>query len=53
MVMKDDTLNKVWLALMLGVLVATSPNWLLSGKHQQSTYDAPWIYPADRPAQAQ
>jgi len=49
--MKDEALNKIWLAVMLGILVATAPNWLLSDKHEHSTYSAPWIYPGDLPAQ--
>jgi len=51
--MNNDALNKIWMAVMLGILVATAPNWLLSDHHQRSSYDAPWIYPADLPSQTQ
>ena len=46
-------LKHVWLGIMLGVLIATAPNWLQSDGHKKSAYDAPWIYPADLPGNAQ
>lgn len=47
--MEKISLKTVWMAVMLGVLISTAPNWLLNGEHHVSNYDAPWIYPGNAP----
>jgi hypothetical protein len=37
----------IWMGVLLGLLIITAPNWLLSGQHHPSSYDAPWVYPGD------
>jgi hypothetical protein len=44
--MAEERVNKVWLAVVFGLLVATSNTWL-APEHHGYTYDAPWNYPAD------
>lgn len=41
--MAEERVNKVWLAVIFGLLVATSNTWLLNPEHH-TTYDAPWNY---------
>lgn len=45
--MKNEPLKSIWLGLMLGLLIATSPTWLSPNYHTQAHYDAPWIYPGN------
>lgn len=40
----NPSLNRIWLAVMVGLLAATSNNWLFAPT-KTSNYDAPWIYP--------
>jgi hypothetical protein len=44
-----DGINKVWLAVVAGLLIATSNTWLFHPQLKQSTYSAPWIYPGHEP----
>jgi hypothetical protein len=46
--MERDGLRPVWIGVLLALLVVTAPNWLFSAE-KKSSYDAPWIYPADMP----
>jgi hypothetical protein len=43
-------INKVWLAVVAGLLIATSNTWLFHPQLKQSTYSAPWVYPGHEPA---
>ncbi|HEY9715616.1 MAG TPA: hypothetical protein V6C72_19235 [Chroococcales cyanobacterium] len=40
---QNGSFRTIWLGLLLGALIATSPTWLANQPH--SNYDAPWIYP--------
>ncbi len=42
------TFRTVWITVMLGVLIATAPNWI--NNPHKANYDAPWVHPslADR-----
>lgn len=42
---EDDTVKRVFLAVIFGLLAATSNSWLYSSQ-SHSNYDAPWVYPA-------
>jgi len=45
--MKKDTGKHITIGLLLGLLVATAPNWLSAkGQEMKSTYDAPWVHPS-------
>ena len=44
--MEEKPINKIWLAVIVGLLIATSNTWA-SGEHKKSNYDAPWIYPGN------
>lgn len=46
--MTDLKLNRVWLAVMVGLLAATSNTWLFHPVQKTANYDAPWIYPSSR-----
>ncbi len=37
------SLKTVWLGVMLGILVATSPQWLNASAMSASRYEAPWM----------
>jgi hypothetical protein len=41
--MDKISLKTLWLSVMLGVLVVTSPTWLNESTHSASHYDAPWM----------
>jgi hypothetical protein len=41
--MDNLSLKTVWLSVMLGVLVATSPTWLNRSAQSANHYDAPWM----------
>lgn len=41
--------NRVWLAVVAGLLIATSNTWLFHPQLKQSTYSAPWVYPGHEP----
>jgi len=43
--MEKISLRTIWMAVMLGLLVSTAPNWMFDPNHHTSNYDAPWIYP--------
>jgi hypothetical protein len=43
--MEKISLKTIWMAVMVGLLIATAPSWMFDPKHQTSNYDAPWIYP--------
>jgi hypothetical protein len=43
--MEKISLKTIWMAVMVGMLIATAPSWMFDPKHQTSNYDAPWIYP--------
>ena len=45
----NEAVNKVWLALVAGLLIATSNTWLFHPQIKQSTYSAPWVYPGHEP----
>lgn len=47
--MDRESLKPVWMGVLLGLLIMTSPNWLFGSEPQHSSYDAPWIYPAQAP----
>jgi hypothetical protein len=49
--MKKEGLKPIWMAVLLGILVATAPNWLFSDQQKKAAYDAPWIYPGNMPSQ--
>ncbi len=38
--MQKEPVKTLWLGVMLGLLLVTSPNWL--NKEASHTYDAPW-----------
>lgn len=42
--MQTIRLKTVWMSILFGVLLATSPNWI--DKQTTSNYEAPWIHPA-------
>ena len=42
--MKSMRLQTVWMSILFGALLATSPHWL--DKQSTSNYEAPWIHPA-------
>ncbi len=44
-----EGINKVWLAVVAGLLIATSNTWLFHPQLKQSNYSAPWIYPGHEP----
>lgn len=46
--MSEEPVNKVWLAVIAGLLIATSPTWL-QAQEKHSTYSAPWVYPQNQP----
>jgi hypothetical protein len=45
----NEPMNKMWLAVVAGLLIATSNTWLFHPQLKQSTYSAPWVYPGDQP----
>ncbi len=45
----NEVINKVWLAVVAGLLIATSNTWLFHPQLKQSTYSAPWVYPGHEP----
>lgn len=45
----SEAINKVWLAVVAGLLIATSNTWLFHPQLKQSTYSAPWVYPGHEP----
>lgn len=45
----NEPINKVWLAVVAGLLIATSNSWLFHPQLKQSTYSAPWVYPGHEP----
>ena len=45
----NEAINKVWLAVVAGLLIATSNTWLFHPQLKQSTYSAPWVYPGHEP----
>lgn len=45
----NEPINKMWLAVVAGLLIATSNTWLFHPQLKQSTYSAPWVYPGDQP----
>lgn len=45
----NEAINKVWLAVVAGLLIATSNTWLFHPQIKQSTYSAPWVYPGHEP----
>ena len=45
----SEPINKVWLAVVAGLLIATSNTWLFHPQIKQSTYSAPWVYPGYDP----
>ncbi len=45
----NEKINKVWLAVVAGLLIATSNTWLFHPQLKQSTYSAPWVYPGHEP----
>ncbi|MFA7338762.1 MAG: hypothetical protein WC028_18395 [Candidatus Obscuribacterales bacterium] len=45
----SEPINKVWLAVVAGLLIATSNTWLFHPQLKQSTYSAPWVYPGYEP----
>jgi len=47
--MEKISLRTVWMAVMLGMLIATAPNWMFESKNRVSNYEAPWIYPGCMP----
>jgi hypothetical protein len=47
----DEPVNRVWLAVIAGLLVATSNTWLFHPQLKQSSYSAPWVYPGFEPKQ--
>jgi len=47
--MADEHLNKMWLAVIAGLLIATSNTWLFHPEQKHSIYSAPWVYPGDQP----
>ncbi len=51
--MADEHLNKMWLAVVAGLLIATSNTWLFNSNddsaQKRSIYSAPWVYPGDQP----
>lgn len=47
--MDKSALKTVWFAVMLGVLIATSPSWLNRTPKDLPGYDAPWVYPSYNP----
>ncbi len=46
----NEAINKVWLAVVAGLLIATSNTWLFHPQLKQSTYSAPWVYPGHEPS---
>ncbi|MDZ4837051.1 MAG: hypothetical protein SGJ27_24980 [Candidatus Melainabacteria bacterium] len=44
MTSRPITYRTVWITVLLGILIATAPNWL--NNHPQATYDAPWVHPS-------
>lgn len=42
--MPNIELKRIWLAVLVGLLAATSNGWLMHPNHA-STYDAPWVHP--------
>ncbi|MBX3076376.1 hypothetical protein KF728_03790 [Candidatus Obscuribacterales bacterium] len=38
------TYRTVWITVLLGILIATSPNWI--NNHPKANYDAPWVHPS-------
>ncbi|CAN5413440.1 hypothetical protein BH11CYA1_BH11CYA1_44300 [soil metagenome] len=47
----NEPVNKVWLAVIAGLLIATSNTWLFHPQIKQSTYSAPWVHPGYEPGQ--
>ncbi|MBP9092765.1 hypothetical protein KBI23_17210 [bacterium] len=45
----SEPVNKMWLAVVAGLLIATSNTWLFHPQIKQSSYSAPWVYPGYEP----
>lgn len=40
--MDQEPLRTIWMAVMLGILIATAPTWI--NRESKASYDAPWMY---------
>lgn len=47
----SEPVNRVWLAVIAGLLIATSNSWLFHPQLKQSSYSAPWVHPGFEPGQ--
>ncbi len=41
--------SRAFLAIIVGLLAATSNSWLFHPTHAASQYEAPWVYPGEMP----